>query len=110
MPTAKKTGTRVYGTSDDLMEFEGDVSAEVVCYNLSKEKPLAMFFSDGTVLHGYYNKNNAGIWGIDVVEKGSLFDRIEICTDEDAEPYSDQVFFKPGLKWARHGEDGRKVD
>lgn len=39
-----------------------------------------------------------GIWGIDVVEEGKLFERKVECWDEDADLYSDIVFFKEGIK------------
>jgi hypothetical protein len=36
-----------------------------------------------------------------------MFDRLDICTDEDADPYSDVLWFKPGpLKaWAAKGAE-----
>lgn len=100
-------GTRVYGASDDLIEFKGDVYGEVGCYGTDdREKGVLVVFSDGTMLEVKYCKNTPGVWGIGVLNKGTLFDRIEVCTDEDADPHSDQVFFKPGLKFAYAAEDG----
>lgn len=90
--------TEIYGASDDLIEIEGDITAEHNHYNTTEDQPAAIFFSDGTVLGMHYSDD--GIWKIDVKEKGALFDHIEPCTDADAEPHSDKVFFKSGLAWA----------
>lgn len=103
----KGEGTLVYGCSDDLLEFDGDVRGEVGCYDVKPEKPLTVTFSDGTKIEAFYEKNELAVWGIKVLKKGKLFDRIEECDDEDADPYSDQLFFKPGLKWAKHSRNGR---
>lgn len=98
--------TRVYGASDDLIEFDGELRGEIGCYGSGDdEHPLGVLvaFSDGTILAVRYGKPaNGGVWAIDVLRQGDLFDRIEVCNDEDADPYSDQVFFKAGkLKaWA----------
>lgn len=93
--------TKVYGASDDLIEFEGGVSGEVVFYSRhdADEKALVML-SDGTVLKVGYGKEGKAIWCIEVVERGSLLDRIDPCTDEDADPNSDVVHFLDGLNWA----------
>lgn len=90
--------TKVYGASDDLIEFEGDYSGEQGEYNTSELHPVALFISDGTVMFIWYS--DAGIWKINVKHKGSLFDEMTICTDENETPYSDVVYFKDGIKWA----------
>ena len=104
--------TRVYGASDDLIEFDGDLRGEV-CVGLSSEQyPLGTLvaFSDGTILAVRYGKPAAGgVWAIDVLWRGSLFDRHEACTDEDADPYSDQVFFRDGKLKAWAGRDAVAV-
>ena len=93
--------TRVYGASDDLIEFEGDVRGEVGCYGTDEqEHGVLLVFSDGTVLEAKYGKASQGIWAITVLAKGGLFAAIELCDDEKEDPYSDQVTFKDGLKWA----------
>ena len=38
------------------------------------------------------------IWGITLLRQGPLFERIEPCTDEDSELYSDVAYFRDGLK------------
>lgn len=91
--------TRVYGESDDLIEFEGDVRGEVGHYDNSDEPTgVLLICSDGTLLRARYD--NPGVWQIRALSKGSLFNYIEECNDPDASPRSDQVFFKDGLKWA----------
>ena len=93
--------TNVYGSSDDLIKFTGDISGEINCCVTEEYNPVGVIFSDGTLLKVWYGKEeHGGVWGIKVVQKGTLFDCLVICTDEDADPYSDVANFKPGLKWA----------
>lgn len=93
--------TTIYGTSDDLIEIEGDVSGEVMCYGTGdREKGVLVICSDGTLLELKYGKNNMGIWGITLIKKGSLLMKIKQCDDEDADIYSDVAYFANGLKWA----------
>lgn len=97
---AKSSGTRIYGASDDLIEFDGDLHGEVGCYGTDDaDKGVLVMLSDGTVLEVKYCKRVSGVWAIDVLRKGELFDRFEPCADSESKPYSDQVFMKPGLKW-----------
>lgn len=96
-------GTRVYGTSDDLIEFEGDFTGEVGCYGTNdREKGVLVVFDDGTIIEVKYGKTTRGVWGIGLLKKGDKFDRLEVCTDADANPYSDELFLKDGIKkaWA----------
>ena len=39
--------SRVYGESDDLIEFEGELSGEVECYSSSGDPSCLLVFSDG---------------------------------------------------------------
>ena len=100
--TSKTTGTVLYGASDDLIEFEGDYRGEVGFYKPSDDeiKHALVVFSDGTLARIGYGKAAMTIWEISVMRKGDLFDRIETCEDEDAKRHSDQLFLKPGVKWA----------
>lgn len=86
--------TTVYGASDDLIEFEGDIYEEIA----GSEDPTFLMFGDGTILKIWYGKDIFAIWSINVINKGSLFDKIEYCNDENADIYSDIVTFKDGLK------------
>lgn len=87
--------TKIYGQSDDLIEFRGDIDDEIGAYNA---KGKGILLSDGTVLECTYPKApGLGVWGFNVLHAGSLLDRIEECNDEDAEIRSDIVYFKDGL-------------
>lgn len=95
--------TKVYGASDDLIEIEGDVRGESSpAYSSGDdEEPALLIFSDGTILSVVYGKpTNGGIWAVNLVRQGALFERIDVCTDEDADHYSDVAHFAGGLKWA----------
>lgn len=84
--------TKIYGCSDDLVEFRGDIDNEIGAYE-AQDKGILL--SDGTVLECSYPKTpELGVWGFKLVCAGLLFDRIEECNDEDAEVYSDVVFFQ----------------
>lgn len=106
----KGEGTRVYGASDDLIEFEGDVHGEVGCYGTDdRDNGVLVVFSDGTVFDVKFGKSDLGIWGITVLRKGDLLIGVEACVDEDADPYSDVATFRPGLTWARAATEWQKV-
>jgi len=97
--------TEVWGCSDDLIEFQGDVGGE--CGGGDDETLLV--FSDGTVLGVTYGKGPQAIWNINTIRKGDLFDYVEECTDEDDARYSDTAFFTDGMKWAIRCRDWDKV-
>jgi hypothetical protein len=102
--------SKVYGTSDDLIEVEGDVKGEAGCYGTDdREHGVLVIFSDGTLLELKYGKSDMAIWGINIIKEGALFSKIEICNDEDARPYSDIVYFEDGLKWAFAATEWEKV-
>ena len=92
--------TKAYGTSDDLVEVEGDFSEEFGHWR----KDTVLQFSDGTILRFHYGKvifpideQEQAIWSIEVVEKGSLFKSFHSCMDPDDEIYSDVVVFEDGI-------------
>lgn len=103
--------TKIYGASDDLIEFEGDVRGEVGCYGTDNEgaKGVLLTFSDGTMLVAKYGKADMGIWGLEVVNKGALFESHDPCADEDEEPHSDVVKLKDGVKWAYAATQWKRV-
>ena len=102
--------TKVYGASDDLIEFDGDVSGEIGNYGTDdREHGELVILSDGTLLEVKYGKADMAIWGIIVINQGTLFDHLKACNDEDANPYSDIAYFKDGLKWAYGASDWEKV-
>ena len=93
--------TRIYGASDDLIEIDGDVSGEVGYTDGSDDEAnpdkYMVICDDGTLLAVSYGKPSGAIWRVDLVKAGALFGKIEVCDDEDADPYSDQAWFKDGL-------------
>ncbi len=98
--------TEIWGASDDLIDFGGDVHGEVGCFGADdREHGVLIMCSDGTVLEVKYGKGWKGIWGIRLVERGSLFETIDLCTDEDAKRHSDTARFADGLKWAYAATD-----
>ena len=97
--------TKIYGTSDDLIEFEGDVYGEVGAYN----HPTLVMCSDGTMLEIRHEKGGLAIWGIQVIRRGDKLLGIDVCDDEGATPYSDVASFADGLKWAFSASEYGKV-
>jgi len=107
--------TKIYGASDDLIEFESDrkqdIGGEVGCYGTdNKDKGVLIICSDGTLLEVKYGKAEMGIWGITLLNQGHLFEKIDLCMDENANPYSDVAHFKHGLKWAYTAEEWERVN
>ena len=94
--------TKIYGESDDLIEFEGEVIRdEIGAFGTDEEEHgVLVLCSDGTLLEVKYGKAGMAVWGSTVLKPGTLFDRLEPCFDEDAHPHSDVVHFRAGLKWA----------
>ena len=97
--------TKVFGASDDLIEFEGNLSGEVSVPGTEEcgsSIGVLLAFSDGTILSVRYGKGGQGVWGFTVLRKGDLYIRKDECDDPDADPYSDIVYFGDGrLKaWA----------
>lgn len=102
--------TTVYGTSDDLIEFEGDFTGEIGCYGTDdKDKGVLVVLSDGTLLEVKYGKNDEGIWEVKVLKKGTHFEKLDPCDNDDADPYSDVAHFKAGIKWAYAATEWEKV-
>lgn len=103
--------TKVYGASDDLIEFEGDFHGEVGCYGTDgRDKGVLVVMSDGTILEVKYGKHNRGIWEVKLIKSGDLLIDIELCEDEDATIYSDIATFKSGIKWAYAATDWQAVN
>ena len=102
--------TKIYGCSDDLCEIKGDVTGEISCYGTDdQEQGLLVMCSDGTILEVRYGKAGMGIWAIMPISQGSLFERMDYCANEEADPYSDVAHFKDGLKWAYAATEWQKV-
>ena len=105
--------TRVYGASDDLIEFEGELRGEVGAYGAGDDDNLLgvlLAFSDGTVAAVRYGKPGlGGVWAITVLREGVMYQRLDICTDSAADPYSDVLHFKNGPLKAWAGKNAEAV-
>lgn len=78
---------RVYGCSDDLVEIEGSnyYEDEIGCYN----QDVIISFEDGTQIRIGYGKGDLAVWYIIVEREGRSEYNLYICSDEDADIYSD---------------------
>lgn len=102
--------TKIYGASDDLVEFGGDFNGEVGCYGTDdRNKGVLVVVSDGTILEVKYGKGDRGIWEVKLLKQGELFDKISPCTSENDDPYSDVAYFHEGVKWAYAATEWEKV-
>ena len=105
-----KLTTKIYGQSDDNIYTEGDYSGQYAYYGTDEqEHGILLVINDGTILEIKYGKGDLAIWGIQVIKKGILFDRIEYCDNEDANIYSDIVFLKEGIKFIYACSDWEKI-
>ena len=101
-------GTRVYGQSDDNVYAEGDIDGQYSCYGID-ENPAMLIASDGTLFMIKYGKADLAIWGITIIKKGTLFDRLEICGNDNADIYSDIIYFKNGLRFIYACSEWEKI-
>ena len=75
---------RVYGSSDDLVEVEGDLSEE-----FDGDK-VNLIFGDGTQLLVWYG--NDGCWHITRAKEGTAtYTKVFTATDSNSDSYSDRV-------------------
>lgn len=101
-------GTRVFGQSDDNVYAEGDIDGQYTEYGLS-DNPAMLIASDGTLFTIKYGKADLAIWAINLIKQGSLFDRIEHCGNDDADIYSDIIYFKQGLRFIYACSEWEKI-
>jgi hypothetical protein len=93
----------VYGASDDTIEVDGDICEEFTYHDDDKGDLLA--FSDGTLLRIRFD--NAGVWRITPVIRGSATTTIEQAPEDDEVNYSDRatvsyaVWVVHGIGWAK---------
>lgn len=96
---------KVYGASDDLVEIEGSKyqDDEIGCYNTD----VKIEFVDDTVIQVHYGKDNdtKGIWAITVLNKGSAYQELLVCEDENARIYSDIFLIDAEVKQHEMMED-----
>lgn len=98
--------TQVFGHSDDLIEFRGDIYEEEPA---AMGQPTLLVFSDGTILSIVYGKSDLAVWAITTLVKGPLLNKIEVCLDEDADRYSDTAYFDDGLTWVKTANKWRHI-
>ena len=93
---------KVYGSSDDLIEVEGDVSEEFNHYSGDDAEPRFLAFSDGTVLRIAYEKD--GCWRSSPVAKGSAVYAHEPAIDSEGDNYSDVATLDGDVRWVVFGK------
>ena len=104
--------TKIYGSSDDLVEVDGEIYNEYGNYFLASSGIL-LRASDGTRAEIKYDDN--GEWKVKMIERGTLFEKVIKSvgentehTDEDAQgysSYSDVIVFREGLQWVEVGNE-----
>ena len=85
---------KVYGYSDDTVEIEGQMNDSISIFDAT----LRIHFIDGTIVDIRYGKDDKAIWDITLVAVGELFERLDLCDDEDADVYSDILYMKDSQK------------
>lgn len=91
---------KIYGASDDLIEVEGDISAEFT----AAEGSNVLGFSDGTLLQIQYGAGGNAFWRITpLIYGGAKYSKTE-ATDED-DNYSDVVTLNGDIRWITCGDD-----
>lgn len=90
-------GVKVYGSSDDLIEVEGDIRGE---FNYKDGKIAFLAFSNGTVLSINYDPE--GMWRINLRVAGDSSFRKTEASDPD-DDYSDYAFLDGDIEWVVFG-------
>ena len=91
----------LYGTSDDLIEIEGDIREEFGVYG---DDENYVGFSDGTVARIAYNDD--GCWEIRVVVTGASAHE-HTPHDNDETTYTDRLTLTGDITWAVIGKVAR---
>lgn len=90
----------IYGSSDDLIELDGDIHEEISPDN--EDESTFLSFSDGTVLSVVYD--DEGCWRINRVAKGTAkINKID-AEGPDSDNYSDRVTLTGEIKWCVSGK------
>jgi len=90
--------TKIYGLEDDLIVAEGEYNGEYYCSGTDEEEHgILLIVNDNTILELKYGTDDRPLWGFTVLKQGSLFEKIEECTDPNADIYSDIAWFKEGI-------------
>lgn len=89
---------KVYGSSDDRIELEGDLYDE---FYPSDEEPFYLAFSDGTVLSVVYGGD--GVWTVRKKVAGTAKYTHTPTEGSDSDEYSDVVELEGNIKWCVAG-------
>lgn len=83
-------GTRIYGYSDDTVVIQGagNTFDDVECFQMD----VILTFDDGSIVRCMYGKQDKAIWSIDFVSYGSAHYVRNVCDDENAPIYSDELW------------------
>lgn len=93
--------TTLYGSSDDLIEIEGDVREE---FSHPEDDPCWVAFSDGTVVSVTYTGD--GVWRIAPVHTGRCTLDVVQAVSADDDNYSDRATLSgETITWAMLGTD-----
>lgn len=88
----------ITGSSDDLIEVDGDLSEEFNAYSDADEDAgRILACSDGTVLRITYTR--PGIWRIHPVVEGSARLTIEQAPEDDDDRYTDTATLDGPIRW-----------
>lgn len=91
----------VYGSSDALVELEGDVTEE---FYVPPGDKAVLAFSDGTVLRIEYI--DEAIWRLSLVAAGACAMAHYQAPEDDEDNYSDRVELSgPAIRWVVLGEE-----
>lgn len=91
----------VYGSSDDLVEVEGDIREEFQYGSNDDGDGDILGFSDGTILRIQYT--NEGIWRITRLRTGTATLEVVPAVDSDSDNYSDRATLDGEIAWVVHG-------
>jgi hypothetical protein len=96
---------KIYGSSDDLIEVEGDIREEFYAATLNDQEDEGgiLAFSNGVVLRILYT--NDGIWRIAPVSivGDSKLVQIDQAPEDDEDNYTDVATVYGDLKWVVFG-------
>lgn len=99
--------TKIYGESDDLIIFDGEIVDEYDCSDTTEEINIEL--SDGTKGTLRYDHK----WKVDIFNEGELFKKVipSVSDGEEHEgeaigcsPYSDVLILKEGIEWIKINE------
>lgn len=93
----------VYGTSDDLIQVEGDIDEEFYYAGLAKATDYGgdlLAFSNGTILR--IRIDASGVWRITPIMQGSGLTDIDLAPEDDESNYSDRATLSDAV-WVVHG-------